>query len=112
MPTWLRRRLEATGKWDSDGTTRAARARTCRRCHTRVLVGLDADRCAMTATVDVDELDPVGELTALLAGRETYTLAKDGPRLVLDFRDQWRIAGAPRGPVFATHICPPDRGTP
>ena len=76
------------------------------------MVGLDADRCAGVATVDADELDVVAELVALMAGRETYTLAKDGDRLVLDFRDQWRISGDRLGPVFATHLCPTDERTP
>lgn len=91
---------------------RAARAGTCRSCGAKVLRGLDADVCAMTATVDPDPISPQGEALARLADRRTYDLRPSGNRWELNVRDRWHIRGRPAGQpaglrfdVLAEHRC-------
>lgn len=84
--------------------SRQARIHTCRTCAAPVLTGLDADRCALTTTVDAYALTPAGEVWALRDGRRTYTLHRGQ----LDRRDRWNIPGHPPSPqrtVLATHTC-------
>jgi hypothetical protein len=73
------------------------------RCGRTVLVGLDANRCAMTATASVYPLSNFGEVEALRAGRWTYELSMGA----LDRRDRWTIAGRPASDttVVASHDC-------
>ena len=66
--------LERTGRMVA-GATRRARAATCRGCGAKVLDGLDADVCALVATVDPTPLTAIGEVLAVLDGRRTFTLA-------------------------------------
>lgn len=110
IPDWLRRQLEAAGRWDADGYARTVRSRVCPSCGTRVLAGLDGERCALPVVVDPVELDAVAEVRALLAGRDTYTLTREGAHPVLNHRDQFRLSGRRRGPVYAAHACPTDEG--
>lgn len=86
IPRWLQNHLEATGRWDADGISRAVTARLCRTCGARVLTGLDDDTCAAPATADPTPLDPTGEALAVLSGRTTYDLTRRGNRYELDPR--------------------------
>lgn len=73
-------------------------------CGAHVLVGLDADRCALTARVEPYPLTALGEVEALRAGRWTYRLLRGA----LDRRDRWNIPGhppTPEVPVLAAHVC-------
>lgn len=78
----------------------------CPRCRVLVVVGLDDDSTALTASVDPYPLDPVGETVALLTGRATYDAwpLPDG-RVELTRRDRFSIAGPRRVPVVADHEC-------
>jgi hypothetical protein len=104
----LESHLIRTGAISPDGTTRRAQPRRC-RCGARILVGLDADRCALRADVDPTPLSALGEALAHLEGRRTYALNPDGGRIVLDYRDAGRIAHRPAGTgrfdVMAEHRC-------
>lgn len=73
------------------------------RCGQHLLVGLDGDRCALVARVDIYPLSNVGEVEAMRDGRRTYRLYWR----TLDPRDQWNIAGMPAeaGTVLAEHRC-------
>lgn len=97
----------------ADATThnnigRRAKVRTCKTCGAVTLVGLDADRCAGEAHVDLRPLTALGEALALLAGRSTYRLRVIG-RLSLDHRTRWHITSTPAGrgdfDVLADHVC-------
>ena len=110
MPDHVVAHLVATGVLTPDGTTRRATPRPCPRCRRLVIVGLDDDRCAMTATVDPQPLTPAGELSALLTGRPTYTLTPQRNAYTLNRRDQFAIAAKPAGTlrnadVVAAHEC-------
>jgi hypothetical protein len=113
IATWLQEHLENCGRWDTDGVSRAARARRCRSCRQYVLTGLDADRCALPVAVDPDALSARGEAIAILAGKSTYSLRWLSNRLELDRRNRWEIAGASRRlDVLAGHLCgQPSLGT-
>ncbi|WP_329013132.1 hypothetical protein OG271_03855 [Micromonospora rifamycinica] len=69
------------------------------RCGATVLTG-NAE--GLHARVDLVPLNRAGEIAALLAGLQTYTLTRGG----LVHRDAGRIAGtALAGPVLAEHAC-------
>lgn len=91
-----------------------ASLRRCPKCRAVVLVGLDDHVAAMTATADLDPLDPAGEAQAWLTGRATYRLMDRGPRTQLRRRDHHAIAGHPAGvvTVVAEHRCGHPLGTP
>jgi hypothetical protein len=105
----LRDHLVATGAMTPNGTTRRAQPRLCRTCNAHVITGLDADLAAIAVTADPTPLDQLGELTALVTARSTYTLEHDGPRLVLNYRDPGRIRQRPPGglryDVLPAHAC-------
>lgn len=108
-PDWLRAHLESRGLWDSDGYSRATKARRC-RCHEYVLAGLDSDRCALPVAVDPDPLSRLGEAVALLAERPTYSLRILSGRLELDHRNHFEIRGEVvrdnlRHDVLVRHTC-------
>jgi len=74
------------------------------RCGAWVLVGPNASRCALTATVEPYAITALGEVQALRDGRTTYDL-RHGE---LEYRDRWSIPGKPPGPdrtVVADHRC-------
>jgi hypothetical protein len=82
-------------------STPAAEA-TCPRCHRPILTALDE---GLRARVDPTPVTAAEEITALLAGRWTYTLLASGH---LVHRDSHRItAGTLHGPTHAEHRCPP-----
>lgn len=69
------------------------------RCGTPVLTGIAE---GLLARVDLTPLNRAGEIRALIAGLQTYTLTRTG----LVHRDACRIAGtALTGPVLAEHAC-------
>ena len=93
-----------TGRITEQGIGRRAHIRTCPTCKQPTLTGLDADRCALTATVDPYPLTPHGEVWALSDGRHTYQLQHGQ----LEPRTRWNIPGHPPGPdhtVLTTHRC-------
>jgi hypothetical protein len=107
IPDWLRELLIQSGQLTSDGYTRRARTRFCRKCGATIVSGLDGDAVAGRVDVDVTCLDNEQELEALLAGRPTFRIAWRG-RYEINHRDQWQIARQPAskvGGVHAEHRC-------
>jgi len=98
---YIRRRIEAS--------QRRAHRRRCRRCGRWTWVGLDDDRVAMLTAVDIDTVDHVHEIAALLAGRRTYELDHH----CLYYRDQWRARKEPEhSTLHLEHECEADNDTP
>lgn len=81
-------------------TTRAVPA-TCHRCAAIVIAG-HAE--GVPITCDPTPVDLAGEISARLAGRETYDLASVGDRIELAYRDEYRIRRR-RHVVLAQHGC-------
>jgi hypothetical protein len=111
FPPWLRDTLIERGVLTPSGLTRKWKIRTCRRCHSWILTGLDSHVAALEAQADPIQLNPQGEAQALLDDRATYDA--DGP--ALSRRLHWHITRHPAGPrtrVLAQHRCgsppPPD----
>jgi len=74
------------------------------RCGEPVLVGWNADMCAISVTLDVYPLTAAGEVCALRQGLSTYRI-KNGR---LKLRDQYTIPGHPpshQNIVVRTHQC-------
>lgn len=95
------------------GTSRKVHAELCAKCGRPILVGLDDDRCAMTARVNPWPLNALGEASALLADRATYELRRIGGEYVLDWRGAERISAHPAGSdprleVMGAHECGPE----
>lgn len=110
MPDWLKRRLENAGLMDpATGATRRARAARCAACRRPVMRGIDLDYSGLAVDCDPTPLSPEGELSALLAGRRTYTLRWLGERYEIDRRDIEQITGSPAGTprldVLVLHAC-------
>lgn len=108
--TWLRDHLVAAGQVTETGVARTARIRACDDCRAQVLAGLDSDIAALEAYCDPQPLSRIGEAIALLEGRRTLTLRREGRGWVLDWRDSHEIAGAPatsqpRRDVVREHRC-------
>lgn len=101
--TWLRDHLIAGGHLTETGLTRRARIRVC-ACSARVLVGLDDDVCALESAVDPEPLNQLGEALALLEGRYTLSLRRDGRGFVLDRRHRFEIAAKPAGTQPRTDV--------
>jgi hypothetical protein len=79
--------------------TSPAIAKPCPRCRRPLLTGLAE---GIHAYVDITPLTPAGEIAAVLAGRQTYTLRRTG----LIQRDAYRRADpALASPVLAQHDC-------
>lgn len=102
--------LATNGHHNADGIGRAARIDRCPDCRAHILVGLDADRCALAARVDPHEIDPVGEYLALRIGIPTYNLhqsfsPKGTKRWELAHRTNNHIEAPRRTPVMAAHRC-------
>ena len=87
---------------------RRAKAADCHTCGAPVLVGLDGDTCAWTATVDAQPL-PAGlpgqhaEMAAHLDGRRTYIALHGGE---LHWRDPSAAARPTTKPLHVEHTCP------
>lgn len=96
---------------DRGGVSRKVHARLCSKCGRSMLVGLDDDRCAITARVDPTPLNAVGEASALMNDRPTFALRRIGGEYVLDRREAETIAAKPAGgdngctEVLAWHEC-------
>ena len=81
---------------------RGVRRGNCRHCGARVYRGLDDDRIAMEAIVDIHPVDYLTEVTALLSGRHSYDLVRDR----LYFRESVHYKNAARKyPVLISHRC-------
>lgn len=79
--------------------TTAPLVHTCRRCGRPVIYGLAE---GVPARADVAPVDQRGEIVAVLAGRQTYTLRRSG----LIHRDAGRRADPTlAAPVVAEHGC-------
>lgn len=88
----------------------------CKRCRQDTLAGQSngGRALALDVRLDVDELDPAGELDAILSGRHTWTVHHR-----MDGMDAWHrgsqeirqrpAASRPRQAVHADHVC--ERGT-
>lgn len=97
-PAWLQR-IRAGEAW------RAAALRLCTRCRKPIIVGLDADVCALTAKCDPTPLTQFGEAVALTQGRITYDLMSGNRRKELEPRNAEMIRRPRRHPVLAEHRC-------
>lgn len=110
LAPWLKQHLIAQGILDENGIGRRAVVRTCPTCKATTITGLDDDTAALTARVDPHPLTPLGEALALIDGRPTYRLHRDGGRLVLDTRTHLDIQAHPAGTrlgedILRTHHC-------
>jgi hypothetical protein len=82
------------------------------RCGIDCLRGEDHDECAMTAIVDIEPIDRLGETLALINGLHTYDIcpqtgktAKRGA-FILYHRESWNIESQKRKhPVLVQHVC-------
>lgn len=107
--SYLLDHLIASGHVTETGLTRRAKIRTC-SCRAKILAGLDADIAALEARCDPQPLSPLGEALAILEGRRTYTLRREGRGWVLDWRDAHEITWSPatsraRRDVVRQHRC-------
>lgn len=101
----------------AEGNARSARALDCPRCGRPVIAGECDDDISTRVTVDADPLDRVGEMLAVLDGREVFTLEKQyGPGAGKDVNCLWwrhsfaiHSPRPPRGTVHAMHLCPAKR---
>lgn len=98
MPTWILQRLGESGP-------RGAKPSRCPSCRRPTLTGLDADRCAMTVTVDASEVDEFGEALALLRWSTSFDLTLIGGQWELCHRNQHHIKRGRKYPVFVRHEC-------
>lgn len=110
MPPHVVAHLIATGRIDADGISRRAHATRCRSCGATVFIGLDDDKVAATARVDLVPLTPLGEVEVLLSGRRTYDLEYTSRGYRIDPRFAAHIKRAPAGSlagvdVVAEHRC-------
>lgn len=69
------------------------------------MVGPDADRCAVTVTVEACEIDKIGEVLALVRGLSTFDLSKRGGKFELDYREPCHMNAERKFPVFSAHDC-------
>lgn len=97
IPAWL---LASQG-----GILRAASISVCQKCGAPILAGLDSDRCAIHAKVDITPVDELGETVALMQGRYTYDLIGNWQRKELEYRYSWNINAPRRYPVLVEHRC-------
>ncbi|MEU8035694.1 hypothetical protein [Streptosporangium sp. NPDC049078] len=97
IPAWL---LARTG-----GNLRAASISLCARCSKPILRGLDDERAALPARVDITPVDEFGEALALIQGRMTYDLIGGAQKKELELRYEWHINKPRRYPVHAAHKC-------
>ena len=96
LPSWLAEKIAVAD--------RKAQSATC-RCGTPVLAGLDGDRCAGFVIVDADPLPgPLGELRALMAGLDTYSLLGGDLAHRTDAHHRRDLVG--RRTLHAEHRCP------
>lgn len=102
LAKWLQDRL------GSPSPGRGCRHVKCLVCRADVLAGLDEDQAALAAIVDPVALSPYGEVEALIGGRKTYELRRQGQGLALWYRHHWHISRFPASDgviVLASHKC-------
>jgi len=99
---YIRRQIEAS--------QRRAHRRRCKRCGRWTWVGLDDDRVAMLVTVDIDPIDRLHEVAALLREKRTYELDHG----CLYYRDLYRARTEPEhSTLHLEHECAgPDDNSP
>jgi hypothetical protein len=105
-----RKHYRAAGALGPGPISRRARVVKCPSCKAWVFRGLESDWCAWGATVDVQPLDAMGELVALLGGLSTYSLAFMGGHYEINNRTELHIASRPPGSrvnedVVTAHRC-------
>lgn len=117
MEVWLTDHLIRAGYMSETGSTRRLRLRSCRGCGEKVANGLDDVICAFEVDADPVPLSPLGEALAMLEGRRTVAVHREGDRYVLDQRDAEHVAKRPAGSgtredVLRLHSCgtPPPAG--
>ena len=87
---------------------RPSKVEKCPQCRAKVLVGLDADACAFTVTIDPATLTRDGELIYIVAGDLMYALKPSGQILR---RSHAEILKRPRHfTIHREHQC--DKPTP
>jgi hypothetical protein len=74
-----------------------------RRCGCGVFVGV-AYAEGIPTRVEVNEVDPITEFNALVAGRRSFDLIRIGNRTELMHRDLWRMRNRDY-PVLLDHNC-------
>jgi hypothetical protein len=96
QPRWLAEKLAVI--------ERKAVETDCPGCGAPVLAGLDGDRCALSVVADREPTSgALGELRALMAGLETYSLVQGE----LGHRDDFHHRAArSRHPIHVEHRCP------
>ena len=106
---WLKDHLIAGGHMTPSGQLRRAVVRPCARCGEWIFHGLDADVCAREARADTFGLNELGELVALSAGLDTYSLRHTRGRYELDWRDEDDIRAHPAGRTAGVDVLPAHR---
>ena len=101
MPAHVQQALIDAGHMTTDGLTRKAKLRTCPRCRRWILVGLDHGRSAIKVVADPVDLDQLGELGAVLAGRLTFDLWG----VEMEYRSPVKIRGGQRRRIVGEHLC-------
>jgi hypothetical protein len=86
IEAWLQSHLESLGRWNSDQVRRKATPRACKKCGRTILRGLDGDVCGLPVSVELNKIDQVEILQAVLANRRIYKLT--GPYKVV-YIDWW-----------------------
>lgn len=109
MPAKLNPRVKAALDNERiEKNLRAAKPRTCRRCGADTLRGEDDDKICMTATVDPEPIDLVGEMWARLNGLFTYDLVEMRFAGIshLYRRSYYQVArGDQQYPILRDHTC-------
>lgn len=91
------------------------RATWCPSCKAPIIVGLDADQCAVLARADALPINAAGETVAVLAGRATYEIKPRANSFVIRRRNANSIRRRPAGKpahellaydVVQEHRCP------
>jgi len=85
IPKWLQRHLESLGRWNDDQVRRKATPRSCRKCGRTILRGLDGDVCGLPVSVELNKIDQVGILQAILASKRIYKLSGPGKVVYIDW---------------------------
>lgn len=99
-----------TGNHIGPGMRRRARMRVCGGCKVLILGGYDDVVCAFPRRADPWPLNATGEAAALLEGRWTVSLLREGSGFVLDPRWPQHIEAKPAGAtrrqdVLREHRC-------
>jgi hypothetical protein len=113
MDEWLRDWLVRSKIIRQDGISQRVRTVTCEGCKRLVLRALDGDVAAMAVTLDVGEVDRIGELLALMQDRRTYSLYPLNDRKAYSYQIIQRTAAHigrmnDNHPVVVEHRCDKD----